>query len=186
MVSRPAGNGTGVGSVAAEITPFGPPSFDAVYAAHFPFVARSLRRLGVPPSDLADAAQEVFVVVHGRLPRFEGNGSLRAWLYRIARNVAIHGHRGRARRARKVRALAATAPAVAVADLAATDLVHDLLQHLSAPQRDAFILVRMEGLTAREVARDEGVAESTIHSRVQAARRQLQAALTDRTAGGST
>ena len=69
------------------------------------------------------------------------------------------------------------ATAVDVADLEAADLLHRLLAALPADQRDAFVLVRLEGLSAREVASDCEVAESTIHSRVQAARRQMQAAL---------
>jgi len=41
--------------------------FRGIYDAHFAFVWRTLRRFGVPGRDLADAAQEVFVVVHRKL-----------------------------------------------------------------------------------------------------------------------
>src|SRR5262245_49604919 len=37
--------------------------FDSVYAEHAGFVWRALSRLGVPPEHLADATQDVFVVV---------------------------------------------------------------------------------------------------------------------------
>src|ERR1700690_85859 len=68
----------------------GPPlEFDAVYAEHFEFVWRNLRRLGVPDSALRDAAQEVFLVVYRRLGEFIPRGTLRSWLYSILRRVAL-------------------------------------------------------------------------------------------------
>ena len=47
-------------------------SFKEVYEEHFRFVWRSLRRLGISESDVADAVQDVFLVVHRRLAEFEG------------------------------------------------------------------------------------------------------------------
>src|ERR1039457_6413159 len=41
--------------------------FDEIYRQHFPYVWRTLRRLGVAPADVEDVAHEVFVVVHRRL-----------------------------------------------------------------------------------------------------------------------
>src|SRR5512142_2005157 len=64
------------------------PPFDRVYEEHFDLVWRALRRHGVRPPELDDAIQEVFVVVHDRLPTFEGRSTLRTWIYGIARRVA--------------------------------------------------------------------------------------------------
>ncbi len=75
-----------------------PPAFDAVYAEHFSFVWRNLRRLGVRESHLDDASQEVWVVVHRRLPSFEGRSSLRTWLVGIAVRVASDHRRWRRRK----------------------------------------------------------------------------------------
>ncbi len=47
-------------------------SFEEVYAENFAFVFRTMRRMGVPPAQVDDAVQEVFVVVHRRLGEFEG------------------------------------------------------------------------------------------------------------------
>ncbi|PKN48753.1 MAG: RNA polymerase sigma factor, partial [Deltaproteobacteria bacterium HGW-Deltaproteobacteria-20] len=46
--------------------------FRELYDANLPFVWRSLRRLGVSEAEAADAAQEVFLVIHRKLPEFEG------------------------------------------------------------------------------------------------------------------
>lgn len=64
-------------------------------------VARVLRRSGVAERDFANAAQEVFVVVHRKLPKFEGRASVSTWLYRIALRVAA-AERRRARHWREV------------------------------------------------------------------------------------
>src|SRR5512146_2625141 len=71
------------------------PSFDEVYAAHFAFVWRVLRTFGVTEPALEAAAQDVFVVVHRRLPEFEGRSAVTTWLFAIARRVACaHRRRG--------------------------------------------------------------------------------------------
>ena len=57
--------------------------FADVYAEHFDFVWRTVRRLGVPERSLDDAAQDVFIVVHRRLPDFEGRSSIRSWVFAI-------------------------------------------------------------------------------------------------------
>ncbi|MER2562727.1 MAG: sigma-70 family RNA polymerase sigma factor [Myxococcaceae bacterium] len=59
------------------------PDFRALYTSKAPLVWRTLKRLGVREADLEDVAQEVFVVVHRRLPEFEGRSSIDTWLYGI-------------------------------------------------------------------------------------------------------
>src|SRR5689334_15233045 len=63
-------------------------TFKEVYEEQFRFVWRSLRRLGVRESDVADAAQDVFLVVHRRLGEFEGRSKVSTWLYGICYRVA--------------------------------------------------------------------------------------------------
>src|SRR4051812_34339786 len=65
-----------------------PTTFEEVYAAHVAFVWRVLRALGVAAEQLEDAAQDVFVIVHRRLPEFEGRSAITTWLFAIARRVA--------------------------------------------------------------------------------------------------
>src|ERR1044071_899212 len=73
--------------------------FVALFREHCDFVWRVLRTLGVAPDALDDALQEVFLVVHRRLPEFEGRSALNTWIYAIAYRVA-QSQRRRARRAR--------------------------------------------------------------------------------------
>ena len=63
-------------------------TFADLYRDHFDFVWRVLARLGVPDRDLPDAAQDVFVVVHKKLPEFEWQCRPTTWLYGISFRVA--------------------------------------------------------------------------------------------------
>src|SRR5688572_27538713 len=59
-----------------------------VYDAHFRYVWRCLRSLGVRDAVLDDALQDVFIVVQRKLSQFDGRVELRTWLYAIALRVA--------------------------------------------------------------------------------------------------
>src|SRR5687768_4361588 len=64
------------------------PTLAAVYEAHFRYVWRCLRSLGVRDAQLDDALQDVFVVVQRKLDAFDGGAGLRTWLYAIALRIA--------------------------------------------------------------------------------------------------
>src|SRR5437868_6114304 len=65
------------------------PPFAELYRAHVAQVARWLRRLGVPPSDVEDAVHDVFVVAFRRLGAYEPErASFSTWVYGIAMRIA--------------------------------------------------------------------------------------------------
>src|SRR5262249_5447895 len=69
----------------------------AMFNDHFDFIWRSLRRLGVPPASVDDAAQEVFVVASRRMASIE-RGKERAFLFGTAVRVASDARRSAGRR----------------------------------------------------------------------------------------
>src|SRR5690606_33819611 len=73
-------------------------SFERIYEQYFPFVWRSLLRLGVSQANIDDAAQDAFLVVHRRLADFEGRASVKTWLFSVAQRVALN-YRRRERKA---------------------------------------------------------------------------------------
>jgi RNA polymerase sigma-70 factor (ECF subfamily) len=73
------------------------PTLADIYREHFDFVWRSLRRMGVAPGSMDDAAQDVFLVVHRKLAAFERRSSVKTWLFGIVARVA-HDHRRSERR----------------------------------------------------------------------------------------
>src|SRR5689334_22067530 len=74
------------------------PTFAEIYEAHFQFVWRTIRRLGVHDSEVDDATQDVFVVVHRRLGDFRPEAPVTHWLFRIASRVARDHRRSRQRK----------------------------------------------------------------------------------------
>src|SRR5215510_15295748 len=92
-VSRPAVEdmATSVAS-GGDVTAEHRPTFLQLYEDHFPFVWRSVRRLGTPDADVDDVVQESFVIAHRRLPDFEGRSTVKTWLFGIVVNV-VRVHR---------------------------------------------------------------------------------------------
>jgi RNA polymerase sigma-70 factor (ECF subfamily) len=152
------------------------PSFDELYATHFAFVWRILRTLGVAEAALDDAAQDVFVVVHRRLPEFEGRSAVTTWLFAIARRVA-----GSYRRRRTTEALADELPGTADtfaafsrAEAAATVL--SILDTLDEDKRIVFALVELEQFSVPEASRILELNLNTAYSRLRLARQAFEAA----------
>lgn len=157
------------------------PSFDDVYAAHFAFVWRVLRTFGVPEAGLEDAAQDVFVVVHRRLPEFEGRAAITTWLFAIARRVA-GAHRRKHKDGDRTETLehdpagpADTFAALSRAQAAAT--VMSILDTMDEDKRMVFALVELEGLSVPEVARMLDINLNTAYSRLRLARHAFELAV---------
>jgi RNA polymerase sigma-70 factor (ECF subfamily) len=153
--------------------------FDAVYEQYAEFVWRSLRRLGVVEAHLADATQDVFVVVHRGLERFEARSELRTWLFGIVLRVASEWRKKTRRRATEPLPDAIEAPERTPFEQAvrseATELLHRLLDRLSSDQRAVFVLVEMEGFSLPEAAAALGANLHTATSRLKTARRKFEA-----------
>ena len=81
--------------------PAGALDLRAIFLEHYGFVVRVLATNGLPADEWEDAAQDVFAVVHRRLPDFDPVKPLRPWLWGIARRVAAGAVR-RELRARRV------------------------------------------------------------------------------------
>ncbi len=155
-----------------------------VYRAHFGFVWALLRRLGVHDEDLEDVAQDVFVVVHRRLPQFEGRASVRTWLYAIAVRVAAN-HRRKRRpgpdagdsMTGRLAAPSSSNPEAHAVRSEAAQLLGRLLDRMEDKKRAVFVLAEIEGLSAPEIAEIVGTNPRTVHSRLRAARSCFEADL---------
>ncbi len=155
--------------------------FEAFYESHVDFVWRVSRRLGVRADRLEDAVQDVFVVVHRRLPELDPRVPPRAWLYRIAQNVA-HEHRRRTRRGDHDPLPddlvdAATDPERNAARGQQIALVDRLVRGLSEERRAVFVLAECEQMTAPEIAEALEIPLNTVYSRLRLARADFESAL---------
>lgn len=166
----------------------------ALYETHVDFVWRSLRRLGVPPSRLDDAVQDVFLVVHRRLDGFELRSSVKTWLFGIVLRVARDHHRSRRRNERRVGVEAPPDPELLVDEASpgpleraqqadAVRLLDELLSSMSVEKREVFLLAELEQMTAPEIGETLGIRLTTVYSRLRAARIEFEQALARRRVG---
>ena len=160
----------------------GQTSFREVFDAHARFVWRSLLGLGVPENDVADASQQVFVVLQGKLGQIEVGCRVSTFVYGICLRVASDFRRqAHVRRER----LCATPPERETAAPQESMVSHRealgclcaALDAIDPAQREVFVLYEIEELGMAEVARAVGCPLQTAYSRLHAARKIVAAAL---------
>lgn len=155
---------------------------EQIFQQHLDAVWRTARDLGVYPRDLEDVVQEVMIVIARRLADIEPERERPFLLATTARVVANWRRRQRRRPADPVDPLdmlasmelaapnGASSPADALEHKRELLVVQAALERMSEPQRVAFTLFDIEGLSAREIADQLGLSEPVVFSRVQRAR----------------
>lgn len=158
----------------------------ALLRQHGPMVVRALRQLGVDPSLVDDAAQDVFLVLHRRMADYEQQRSLVNWLWGIARGVASTYRRSAQRRRRLEDAvLQSTVPTPEsslddeVARRHARAALGTFLSSLDDDKLAVFVLAEIEGHTGKEIAERLQVNVNTVYARLRAGRQRFEAALAE-------
>jgi RNA polymerase sigma-70 factor (ECF subfamily) len=152
---------------------------DAVYRLTFAILGNE--------ADATDAAQETFVAVWRQVTSVRDPERFDAWLQRVAVNAARMAHR--ARRRRGVREVVRTEVATrADREPAPNDdrdarILDAAMRHLDVDQRSILVLHHLEGRPLAEIAILLEIPVGTAKSRLHAARRALQAAIDDESAG---
>jgi RNA polymerase sigma-70 factor (ECF subfamily) len=158
-----------------------PDEFRALYEAHFDFVWRSLRRLGVRDADAMDLTQRVFLTAHFKFAEFEGRSRVSTWLFGICRHLASDYRRSAPVR-REVATDAAELDLVlarrgtdgAVSQAARAALAEAILDKLPEPQRVVFVLFELEEMSGDEIAELLQISVGTVRSRLRLAREALR------------
>lgn len=139
----------------------------ALFHEHYTPLFRYVSRLTGDADAAADAAQEAFVRLVSKPP--PDLTHIRAWLYKVATNVALEGRRTAARREQILvgahdRAALSDAPLTPDAELDRAEerrVVHGALQGL--PERDrTILLMREEGFSHREIAEAVGTTTGSV------------------------
>jgi RNA polymerase sigma-70 factor (ECF subfamily) len=163
-------------ATANEVASTPTPSLREVYEAHFGFVWRSIRRLGVREEEAEDAAQEVFLVVHRKLATFRHESKITTWLFGICIRVASDRQK-RAYQRREVATDAAFFGQLAggsTAKKSEAGLTLDLLvQGLPPEQCVVLKMFEVEEFSCAEIAAELGIPEGTVKSRLRLAREFL-------------
>jgi RNA polymerase sigma-70 factor, ECF subfamily len=157
-------------------------SLRALVTAHYPFIWRSLRRLGVPAAQVDDTAQEVFFVAHRRHADIQP-GRERAFLFAVALRIASSARRELARSPEMADEVAisqavepAPQPDEAFEARRARAQLDEALDAMGYEQRAVFVLFEIEQLTAPEIASLLEIPLGTVASRLRRARKQFHIA----------
>jgi RNA polymerase sigma-70 factor (ECF subfamily) len=160
-------------------------AFDRLYDRHAPRVFHLLRRLTGSDADAEDLTQETFLAAYRDLLQWHGRGAFGTWLC----GIAFHQYTGLRRRVAPETELLEDDPRLSVPE--ADPLAHCLREErkqriesaivgLPPLFREAFVLVKVEGLTYRQAAAFLGQPMGTVQWRLWRAVCLLQAALAER------
>ncbi len=151
----------------------------ALYRAYGGDVGTFLKGMLRYSNDIDDLVQRVFLEFLSSLERFRGDASLRTWLLRIARNVALHEIRSKSRRQHYVRAYAETvelrssSPEGQVHARKYLRVIQSLLGTLDDSFREVWVLRELGECTVAETAAIMEIPEATVRTRHYRARRRL-------------
>ena len=133
---------------------------------------------------MADAVQDVFVVVHRRLGEFEGRSKVTTWLYGICYRVA-HDRRRLAHVRRRADddgqiddRIDENADVAAAAERRqGLALLEGILDEMPIDQRAVFTLFELDALGGEAIAEMLSIPLGTVYSRLRIAREQFRKSL---------
>lgn len=158
-------------------------AFAQLVRRHGPAVLAVCRRITRNPHDADDAFQAAFLVLARKADRVRPGEPLAAWLYGVALRAAraalsrAYRHRSRERGGELPDVPARPADGIDADDARA---VLDEVARLTPGVRAAVVLCELEGRSRAAAARELGIPEGTLSSRLAAARKVLAARLRDR------
>lgn len=175
-------------------------AFNVLQLRYELLIIRHLRRIVDNPETAAELAQEAFLAAWLKLPTLREAQHFRAWLYRIATNLAYGFLRGKrplivslyifveqdesgAPRERYPEPLVAPSQEEMIADL---DRVRQALARLPKMYRICLLMFAQDGLSQKEIGEVLGIDTHTVSSNINRARAVLQRILQEEDRKGAT
>jgi DNA-directed RNA polymerase specialized sigma24 family protein len=126
--------------------------------------------------DAGDAFQEVMLAALRAYPSLRDDGNLKGWLFTIAHNHAVDGHRRRARRPAEVALVAAGGVAAPAVGAPGADEVGvwQAVAELPTKQRSAVVLRYVADLPYRDIASAMRTSEAAARQNVREAIKHLR------------
>lgn len=150
---------------------------------HGPALGRLCMAFLGSQAEAEEAAQEALIAALDAMPSYRGDGTVRAWLFGIARRVCARRVETRVRRENRLRLVQPdeSAPG-AEALVAARQQAHRVrvaLEQLKPTEREAVVLRYDAGLSFAEVAESCGIDEAAARKRVSRALERMRKALSE-------
>ncbi|HEX7115132.1 MAG TPA: RNA polymerase sigma factor [Steroidobacter sp.] len=164
-------------------------AFEQLYRALAPRLHRFCLRLAIRKADAEDCFQETFLKIHRARATYACGSNPLHWAFAIARSIYLSRARYWRRRPEQ---LGETDDIACRSDLhdhehstpESTSMAEELLKvamrelsRMSEPDRVAYILLKEEGLTAKEAAAVLGTTEDSVRQRVHRACERIRRAL---------
>ncbi len=134
------------------------------------------RRMQSTPDDIEDVVQETLLAIHLQRATFDATLPVSSWVHAIARHKLIDLWRRRGRRESLHDSLDemddASHPVAEQEGLAHRDLAK-LLQQVTLAQRNAIVLIKIEGLSVAEASARTGVSVSALKVQVHRGLKRL-------------
>lgn len=139
-------------------------------------------------AEAEEVVQETLIAAHGAMDSFRGEGSVRSWLYGIARRKCARKLETRTRRQRRLRLVhdaesGAQLPDEMLETMRRAERVRGALDQLKPSERDAVVLRYQSGLDYREIGEACGIDEVAARKRVSRALARMRVLLGDEEAG---
>ncbi len=168
-------------------------AFDELVARYAKTISRRLRGIVRNEDAASDLLQELLLRVWTHACQWDERGPLKAWLFRIATNLALNHLRSVTRRRERPLDIApdsddeseeslipswmieasAICPEEAIVQAERERLVRSLVDQLPEEKREVLRLIHDEDMNVREVSEALGVPEGTVKSRLHYARQRL-------------
>lgn len=153
-------------------------SLDA-FQSEFDYLCRTLRRLGVPPRDIEDDAQEIFLVLDRKWAEYDASRPIRPYLFGIAFRVVASRRRRQRREFPNAEEPISTwpQPDEALATARSRALVLRALARVPLPRRAVLVMHDLDEIPMRDVARTLSIPLFTGYSRLRKARKEFESAV---------
>jgi len=139
-----------------------------------PSLTYFLRRRLADPQELEDVYQEVFMAIFEARHTYEPGRPFDPWLFAIARNIAVDYSRRRWRLAHWEELVADLPEQPAETSIMAAPELSTALAELPPDQRDAFSMLKLDGLSVEAAAERAGVSVGALKVRAHRAYKSLK------------
>ncbi len=142
-----------------------------------PLLDRVLRRWAPDAQDRDDLVQETLIAVHRARHTYDPSRPLEPWLFAIARHIASDYRRRHSARLRRETPLANAPEQIADSEGDALARLEEVLASLPPAQREAFSLLKLEGLSLAAGAARAGTSTGALKLRAHRAYTAIKALL---------